>query len=146
MIFGDDRKQLRKMYFDSWYKAQNDKPLTPLETQIADVIGMHPEYHPHLTADTEAQIDKDYQTQMGEANPFLHMGLHLGLREQIATDRPVGIKSIFFKLTTSVKNSHQAEHLCMDILSHFIMESQQSGKAPNDQKYLQQLNQVLASS
>jgi hypothetical protein len=31
-------------------------------------------------------------TRPGEGeNPFLHMGLHLALREQIATDRPAGI-------------------------------------------------------
>ena len=143
MIFGNDRKQLRKMYFDSWDKAQSNKPLTPLEAQIADVIGMHPEYHQQLTSEADEKIDKDYQAQMGEANPFLHMGLHLGLREQIATSRPLGIKEIFLQITKAVNNSHQAEHLCMDVLSQFIWEAQHSGKAPNDEKYLQQLKKVL---
>jgi hypothetical protein len=146
MIFGDDRKQLRKMYFDVWNKAQNKKPMTPLEIQIADVIGIHPEYHQQLTADPNDKIDKDYQTQVGESNPFLHMGLHLGLREQIATSRPQGIKQIFIQITKSVNNSHLAEHLCMDVLSQFIWEAQSSGKAPNDEKYLQQLKLVLKSS
>ena len=36
-------------------------------------------------------LDRDYTPEGGQANPFLHMGLHLGIREQVATDRPAGL-------------------------------------------------------
>ncbi len=143
MVFGNDRKQLRTMYFKAWDKAQKQQLLSPLETQIVDVIGMHPEYQKQLDSDLEAKIDKDYQQQLGEHNPFLHMGLHLGLREQLSTDRPSGIKILFKELNLMVSNSHQAEHLFMEVLSYFIWDAQKTGIAPDDQKYLLKLNLVL---
>ena len=84
MIFGQDRNELRKMYADAWQKRCNDEALSPLEGQIAAVIAEHPEYEPAVTGD----LDKDYTVADGETNPFLHMGLHLGIREQVATNRP----------------------------------------------------------
>ncbi|WP_204318325.1 DUF1841 family protein [Serratia marcescens] len=36
--------------------------------------------------------------ELGETNPFLHMGLHLAVREQVATDRPQGIRTVYTKL------------------------------------------------
>ena len=38
MIFGQDRNELRKMYADAWAKRCEGLPLSPLETQIADVV------------------------------------------------------------------------------------------------------------
>jgi len=143
MLFGNDRKQLRKMYFDAWDKQQKNLLLTPLEAQIVDVIGIHPEYHNQLDADISIKIDKDYHQHLGEDNPFLHMGLHLGLREQLNTSRPVGIKTLFLSLTKKVSNSHLAEHLFMEVLSDFIWQSQHSGEAPDDKKYLKQLETIV---
>ena len=88
MIFGQDRHELRKMYVDAWRKHLAGRPMSPLEAQIADVIAEHPEYRDAITGD---DLDRDYTPEGGRANPFLHMGLHLGIREQVATDRPAGI-------------------------------------------------------
>ena len=85
MIFGQDRNELRKMYADAWKKLGDKKPLTPLESQIAAVVEWHPEYHDDVTSD---ELNKDYSPDAGKTNPFLHMGLHLGIREQVATNRP----------------------------------------------------------
>ena len=75
MIFGQDRGELRKMYTDAWQKRCDGMPMSPLETQIADVIALHPEYHDAIVA---ADLDRDYTPEEGRTNPFLHMGLHLG--------------------------------------------------------------------
>jgi len=92
MIFGQDRNELRKMYADAWKKLCDKTPLTPLEAQIAAVVEWHPEYHADITSDA---LDKDYSPEGGQTNPFLHMGLHLGIREQVATNRPPGISDVF---------------------------------------------------
>ena len=51
--------------------------MSPLDTQIADVVAEHPEYHDTIEAE---DTGKDYLPEQGTPNPYLHMGLHLGLR------------------------------------------------------------------
>lgn len=85
MLFGQDRDELRRMYAEAWRKARESLPMSPLEAQIADVVAAHPEYHDALAG---TGLERDYTGADGAANPFLHMGLHMALREQVATDRP----------------------------------------------------------
>ena len=39
MIYGQDRNELRQMYAEAWKKQCDGLPLSPLEAQIADVVG-----------------------------------------------------------------------------------------------------------
>ncbi len=136
MIFGQDRNELRKMYADTWQKRCDKIPLTPLEAQIADVIEWHPEYHADVMSD---ELNKDYTPDAGKTNPFLHMGLHLGIREQIATNRPSGITSIYSTLTARIGDAHLAEHRMIDCLAETLWEAQSQNTAPDEQKYLASL-------
>lgn len=136
MIFGQDRNELRKMYADTWQKRCDKIPLTPLEAQIADVIEWHPEYHADVMSD---ELNKDYTPDAGKTNPFLHMGLHLGIREQIATNRPSGITGIYSTLTARVGDAHLAEHRMIDCLAETLWEAQSQNTAPDEQKYLASL-------
>ncbi len=124
------------MYADTWQKRCDKIPLTPLEAQIADVIEWHPEYHADVMGD---ELNKDYTPDAGKTNPFLHMGLHLGIREQIATNRPSGITSIYSTLTARVGDAHLAEHRMIDCLAETLWEAQSQNTAPDEQKYLASL-------
>ena len=139
MIFGQDRGELRKMYADAWKKHCDKTPLTPLEAQIADVVGWHPEYHTAVSSD---DLDKDYSPDGGQTNPFLHMGLHLGIREQIATNRPAGIAAVYTELANATGDAHTAEHKMIDCLAETLWEAQSQNTAPDEQKYLQRLQQL----
>jgi len=139
MIFGQDRNELRKMYKDAWQKRCDKSPLTPLEAQISDVVEWHPEYHADVTSD---ELDKDYSPVGGQTNPFLHMGLHLGIREQVATNRPAGINSVLTTLTSKLGDAHAAEHQMIDCLAETLWEAQSQNTAPDEKKYLQRLQQL----
>ena len=139
MIFGQDRNELRKMYADAWRKRCENAPLTPLETQIANVIESHPEYHQDVMSD---ELDKDYTPEGGKTNPFLHMGLHLGIREQVATNRPPGIRKVYATLTSSIGDAHQAEHRMIDCLAETLWEAQSHQTAPDEQAYLDRLHRL----
>ena len=139
MIFGEDRNELRKMYKDAWQKRCDESPLTPLEAQISDVVEWHPEYHGDVTSD---ELDKDYTPDGGQTNPFLHMGLHLGIREQVATNRPAGISGIFATLAGKLGDAHAAEHQMIDCLAETLWEAQSQNRAPDEQNYLQRLHQL----
>ncbi len=139
MIFGQDRNELRKMYADAWKKQLAGQPLSPLEAQIAAVVAEHPEYHDALTG---ADLDRDYAPEGGQTNPFLHMGLHLGIREQVATDRPGGIAKIHRELTARLGDPHAAEHRMIDCLAETLWEAQSTNRAPDEALYLERLRRL----
>ena len=139
MIFGQDRHELREMYADAWQKRCDRLPMSPLEVQIADVIALHPEYHDAVTA---PDLDQEYTPEGGETNPFLHMGLHIGLREQVATNRPQGIAQIFNNLAKQLGDPHAAEHQMIDCLAETLWEAQSRTTAPDEKQYLERLRRL----
>ncbi len=135
MIFGQDRNELRQMYADAWQKSQDGDVLSPLEAQIARVVEEHPEYRQAVTGD----LDQDFNIEGGRTNPFLHMGLHLGIREQIATDRPAGIAAVFEQLAAKSGDPHAAEHRMIDCLAEALWEAQRNNMPPDESAYLERL-------
>ena len=135
MLFGQDRNQLRQMYLDSWHKRQANLPLEPLQAMIADVVAQHPEYHA-LLEDRESALNHDYTPEQGETNPFLHMGMHIALHEQLQTGRPTGITESYQLLAAKLGDAHEAEHRMMECLGQVMWEAQRSGQMPDDQEYL----------
>ncbi len=139
MIFGADRSELRQMYVDAWRKSCAGEILSPLEAQIAQVIQDHPEYQPAMTADT---LEESYSPEGGQTNPFLHMGLHLAVREQVATNRPAGIAEVFEQLVTKAGDRLAAEHQALDCLAEALWTAQNSNTAPDEQAYLENLRRL----
>jgi hypothetical protein len=139
MIFGTDRNELRQMYVDAWRKRRDGEPMSPLESQIAQVILDHPEYQPMMTADS---IEESFTPEGGKTNPFLHMGLHLALREQVATDRPQGIARVFASLQAKTGDRHTAEHQALDCLAEALWVAQNNNTAPDEQSYLESLRRL----
>jgi hypothetical protein len=135
MIFGQDRAELRKMYADAWQKHCAGMPLSALESQIAAVIAAHPEYHAAVSGDLAA----DFPVEDGATNPFLHMGLHLGIREQLSVDRPAGIATIFRQLVSQLGDSHAAEHRMLDCLAETLWDAQVRQSPPDEAGYLERL-------
>jgi len=138
MIFGGDRDELRAMYAQAWQKHRERQPLSPLEAQIARVIEEHPEFHAALGG----PLDGDYTIEAGEANPFLHMGLHLGIREQVATDRPAGIAAIHRQLAARDGDRHSSEHRMLECLAETLWEAQRANRAPDEALYLERLRRL----
>jgi hypothetical protein len=128
------REHLRRAYSDAWLKHLQHLPLTPLEALITDVIGAHPEYQ-SLAADADAALALEPGTADAE-NPFLHMGLHIAVREQLIIDRPPGICELQRQLQVRLGSSHEAEHALMEALGETLWLAQRNGRAPDEQQYL----------
>lgn len=111
-MFSPDRVQLRTFYRTSFEAFKNGQPLEPLQALVAQVVVEHPEYHAALEDVDSAH--KDFHVATGEANPFLHMGMHVALREQMASDRPVGISALYRALSLKAGDPHAAEHMMME--------------------------------
>lgn len=135
------REQMRQYYCDTWQKhLQQKDSLSALEQQITAVIKEHPEYH-QLLENKEASINADYLPEMGDSNPFLHMGMHLGLREQVSTNRPAGIAELYQSLV-KLKEVHDAEHEMIECLAESIWQAQQNQTIPDEITYLECLRKI----
>lgn len=141
MLFGQDRNQLRQIYIDSWHKRKTNQPLEPLEAVIANVIEQHPEYQSMLE-DRDSALSHDYTPEQGQTNPFLHMGMHIAIREQLETGRPEGIIESYQLLMAKLGDPHEVEHRMMECLGQVMWEAQRSGKMPNDEEYLHCLKRL----
>ena len=108
--------------------------MEPLERLIAEVIGQHPEYHPLLEA-PEPSLTQDFPADSA-GNPFLHMSLHIALREQLSIDRPQGIVDAFSRLVWLRGDAHAAEHEAMECLARSLWEARERGEIPNERGYL----------
>lgn len=135
MFYGDNIQNTRQLFFMSWQKYQNKQLLSPLEKQIVEVIIDHPEYHNLLQTVVKTQT-QSYFPELGQTNPFLHMGLHLAIRDQIANDRPAGITSIFSQLQYQYTDRLTVEHLLMEPLAECLWQAQRTGNLPNEVSYI----------
>ncbi len=140
-MFGQNRQQLRQYYHDIWQKKQANQPLSALETIIAQVIDQHPEYHVIFTNDSH--LEQEYFVENGQSNPYLHMGLHISLHEQISTDRPRGIRALYPQLQAKFGTAHDTEHEMMECLTESLWLAQRHNQAPSEADYLQALQRLL---
>jgi len=137
---GHSRDQLRRMYLESWREFTQRLPLEPLEAQVAAVIAEHPEYIAWL--ESADALGGEFSPEGGQQNPFLHMGLHLAIREQVATDRPSGIAAIHAKLSKQLGGDHPAEHAMLEPLAETLWEAQRKNESPDEQSYLERLRKL----
>jgi len=140
-MFGNDRNEMRKMFYTAWANYNNKALLQPLEQVIVNIIQLHPEYHV-LLAD-EASLDKEFTPDMGETNPFLHMSMHIAIQEQLSTARPACIQDIYQQLCTKHGDNHKAEHDIMECIGQMIWQAQRDNSAPNEQAYIECLNNLI---
>ena len=141
-MFGTDRTQMRRVYTEAWRKRLSGEPMEPLEQVIASVVERHPEYH-RLLENPENTLEKDYTPEMGESNPFLHLSMHLGLQEQISTNRPTGITGLYRQLTLKCGDAHTAEHEMMECLGQMIWEAQRYNRMPDEHGYLECIRSAI---
>lgn len=142
MLFTQDRTRTRQMFRATWQKHLREEELEPLEKQIASLLEDHPEYHALLTGNEDV-VDHDFTAEDGSENPFLHLSLHLALREQVGTDRPTGIASITRSLLLRHGDGHKVEHMMIERLGLFLWEAQRQSRAPDEQGYLASLRELL---
>ena len=141
MLFGSTRDELRRGWLEAWQRARSGAILTPLETQIATIVALHPEYHAWLERG-DAAVQADFRPEDGNVNPFLHLSMHLALREQVSTNRPAGIAAVHTRLASRY-GAHEAEHRMMEMLGRALWEAQRAGRAPDETAYLESLRQLI---
>lgn len=144
-MFKPSREQARQLFFDTWRKYRQGEILSGIETIALEVILLHPEYHGILD-DVGRYLDKDYLPEMGDTNPFLHMSMHMAIKEQLSIDQPIGICERFARMQKNTGNEHAATHLVMECLAEMIWQAQRNQSSPDAAIYFDCLDKQLSST
>lgn len=142
MIYTQDREQLRRFWCNAWLKAKTGKALEPLEQVIVQIVAEHPEYHAILE-NLEKNNNRDWLPSNSETNPFLHLSMHLALRESLSVNRPVGINEIYYALMKINQNHHHNEHRMIECLAEMLWQAQRHNALPNENNFLTCLKKLL---
>jgi hypothetical protein len=137
----DSRGDARGYFLEVWRRLRQGTVLEPLQALVADVLQAHPEYHELMN--DPAVLTRDFATDQPGANPFLHLGLHVAVREQLQTDRPAGIAAVWRQILALTGDRHVAEHRLMECLMQRLLEAQHSGVPPDESVYLSRARELL---
>ncbi len=140
-MFVRDRDDARRYFVDVWQKYNEKQPLEALERLILDVILSHPEYHGVLEKGDNS-LELDYSPEAGAINPFLHMSMHIAIKEQVDTDRPAGIRDLCRLLLEKTGDRHQLEHKIMDCLGESLWLAQRNNCMPDEQAYMASIRAI----
>ncbi len=125
------RSSLRRMYVEAWRKHRESLPVEPVEDQIIRVIELHPEYTRVLESGGDA-LDRDYTPEDGQTNPFLHMGLHLAIREQVGDEPARRHRRRAPRAGGELGDVHDAEHAMIECLGEALWNAQRAGLPPDE--------------
>jgi hypothetical protein len=137
-----DRDSGRTFFLEVWGKHNNKLPLEALEQMVLDVILRHPEYHVILEKDEKEISAMEFTPEMGMTNPFLHMGMHIAILEQIGSDRPPGITVLYQQLLPKYTSAHDLEHSLMECLGESLWLAQRNNTLPDEAQYLEQVKKL----
>jgi hypothetical protein len=135
-MYVKDRNDARAYFIEVWQKYRHKQPLEALEQLILDVILAHPEYHDVLEKGNES-LELDFSPEAGGINPFLHMSMHIAIKEQVETDRPAGIHDLCQVLLNKINDQHEMEHKIMDCLGESLWSAQRNNCLPDELAYME---------
>jgi hypothetical protein len=144
MFAGQDRGQTREVFFRAWRAHREGHPLEGVEKLIVQVVLRHPEYHA-LLEHPEPARERDYFPETGETNPFLHLGMHIAIEEQLSIDQPRGIRGYYQKILMRLPDEHAAQHHMMECLGEMLWQANRQAMAPQETVYLDCLQRLLGS-
>ncbi len=145
MFAGQDRGQTREVFFRAWRAHRDGRPLEGVEKLIVQVLLRHPEYHPVLEQPETAR-ERDYSPEAGEANPFLHLGMHIAIEEQLSIDQPPGIRGCYQELLRRYPDEHAAQHRMMECLGEMLWQAHHGKAAPREAPYLDCLRRLATAT
>ena len=134
-MFTPSSNDVRRFFCEAFRKQRAGEILSPMDAIAADWIAQHPEYN-EVLSDAEQAIARDYSVEGGQANPFLHLSMHLSIAEQVSIDQPPGIRAACTALTARL-GAHEAHHQIMECLGEMIWASQRSSVPPDTEAYIE---------
>jgi hypothetical protein len=143
-MFNPSREQVRLFFLNTWKKYHQQVPLSQAESLSLQWMSRHPEYFAVFEDSTDTVLQRDYQPEDQETNPFLHLSMHLAIAEQISIDQPPGIHAAFAALCQKYQDEHSAAHAVFDCLAEQIYQQQRNGLAFSGERYLASIQALVS--
>ena len=140
MLFQPSQEDVRRFFCAVYAKSRSGQSMEAIEVLCSQWIDEHPEYHAAL-ADVDQALADMTQGEPAQANPFLHLSMHLSISEQCSIDQPRGIRQAVELLTARRDSLHKAHHEVMDCLGTMLWESQRFGRPPDGAAYIASVQQ-----
>ena len=134
-MFTPSSNDVRRFFCEAFRKQRAGEILSPVDAMAVDWIAQLPDCVDAL-ADADAAVRRDYSVEGGQANPFLHLSMHLSIAEQVSIDQPPGIKAACAALTQRL-GPHEAHHQIMECLGEMIWKSQRDSAQPDAAAYIE---------
>jgi hypothetical protein len=141
MFSTHNRDSTREVFFRAWRHHRDGQRLEGIERVLVNIALRHPEYHA-LLDDPERYLDRDFLPVLGETNPFLHMGMHVAIEEQLALDEPRGIRDVYKMLLSRNPDEHAVQHQVMECLEQWLRQAQRQGTGLDPAPYLECLTRA----
>jgi uncharacterized protein HemX len=140
-MFNPSQADVRQFFCGVYAKWLVKDTMDGIETIAALWIAEHPEYHQDLS-DADVAVQKDFNVDSGQTNPFLHLAMHLSISEQCSINQPIGIQAAVEALTAKLDSLHDAHHTTMEALGIMMWESQRSGQPPDCDAYIERIRKA----
>ncbi len=138
-MFNPSQADVRRFFCSVHSKQETGQAMEAIEVLAGHWIAEHPEYHATLSNEAAALAQMPSAGDGAQANPFLHLSMHLSISEQCSIDQPPGIRQAVELLTARRDDLHTAHHEVMECLGTMLWESQRSGRPPDGQAYIDQV-------
>ena len=134
-MFTPSSHDVRRFFCEAFRKQRAGEILSPMDAIAVDWITLHPEYS-ELLSDPDTALTRDYSVEGGQANPFLHLSMHLSIAEQVSIDQPPGIRDACAALSERL-GAHEAHHQIMECLGEMLWTAQRAGLQPDGVVYVE---------
>lgn len=139
MLFQPTQTDVRRFFCSVYAKSRATISLEAIEIIAIQWLDEHPEYQEDFS-DIDAallRLEQITPADMGKTNPFLHLSMHLSITEQCSVDQPRGIRQAVELLTERLDSLHDAHHIVMEHFGQMLWDSQQNGRPPDGQTYVE---------
>ena len=144
MFAGQDRGKTREVFFRAWSAWRQGRPLEGVEKLIVQVALRHPEYHA-LLEQPDVLRERDFSPASGETNPFLHLGMHIAIEEQLALGQPAGIRDYYRIMLKRLPDDHAVQHRIMECLEEMLWQADRRTAAQQEATYLECLRRLAGT-
>lgn len=139
------RTDLRRRFVDVARRLESGHPLDAADVHIAVVLVDHPDARRRLAGIAGEETVLDEPALEGTDSPFfLHLALHVALREQAAADLPPGMRRLHAAYVAWAGGDRvRAEHRMLPILEEALRRSLEQPGGDDPRAYLEALESGL---
>lgn len=119
------QNDVRIFFFEVYDKYIKQQPLFGIELIALEVMQQHQEYIP-IIKQKDKYLNYQWLPESGETNPFLHMSMHISIKEQVSINQPIGIVNYYNQLLHKYQEQMVVEHHIMDCLAEMIWYAQKN--------------------